>query len=346
MRHESARHTSPGARVLDRAARGHERGPHGCRRRTARGRRLAAAPVLPAELVEVLDDYTRHLAAGARAAPQHTVRAYRGDVASLLEHARRMGRRRLPTSSTSRRCAAGWPRLGTGGTARGDDGPARGGRSLVHGLGDAGTGLLEPPTPALLLATPRRPAAPLPERARPRRGDRRCSTSPGRGGDDGRPGRAARPARCSSCSTPPGSGSASWSASTSTTSTGPGASCGSSARAPRSAPCPVGMPGAAGPGPLAAAEARPRLRDARSAVRRCSSGAAGRPDRPAHRPGCGARAACAQCRRSRPRPARAAAHARPPTCSRAARTSEASRRSLGTLRSRRHRSTRMSLSSG
>lgn len=49
---------------------------------------------LPAGLAEGLDRYVRHLRS-ERGLSEHSVRAYRGDVATLLEHARRMGRERV-----------------------------------------------------------------------------------------------------------------------------------------------------------------------------------------------------------------------------------------------------------
>ena len=48
-----------------------------------------AAQALPAELGEALEAFVRHLGLERGRSP-HTVRAYRGDVASLLEHAARM----------------------------------------------------------------------------------------------------------------------------------------------------------------------------------------------------------------------------------------------------------------
>jgi integrase/recombinase XerC len=48
-------------------------------------------PGLPAELADLLDEFTRHLRS-ERGLSEHSVRAYRGDVTTLLEHARRMGR--------------------------------------------------------------------------------------------------------------------------------------------------------------------------------------------------------------------------------------------------------------
>ncbi|MFC5179106.1 tyrosine recombinase XerC [Nocardioides taihuensis] len=50
----------------------------------------APDPGLPEAMVRVLADYERHLAVERDLTP-HTVRAYLGDVASLLEHARRLG---------------------------------------------------------------------------------------------------------------------------------------------------------------------------------------------------------------------------------------------------------------
>lgn len=49
---------------------------------------------LPAGLADALDGYTRHLRS-ERAVSTHSLRAYRGDVAGLLEHARRMGREQV-----------------------------------------------------------------------------------------------------------------------------------------------------------------------------------------------------------------------------------------------------------
>jgi integrase/recombinase XerC len=51
---------------------------------------VAAAPALPRALGLALDDFQRHLAA-ERGLSVHTVRAYLGDVTSLLEHAARAG---------------------------------------------------------------------------------------------------------------------------------------------------------------------------------------------------------------------------------------------------------------
>jgi integrase/recombinase XerC len=46
---------------------------------------------LPAALADALEGFTRHLRS-ERGLSEHSVRAYRGDVTTLLEHARRMGR--------------------------------------------------------------------------------------------------------------------------------------------------------------------------------------------------------------------------------------------------------------
>ncbi len=60
------------------------------------GQGVAAAEVagdagLPAALADALDGYTRYLRS-ERGMSEHSVRAYGGDVATLLEHGRRMGR--------------------------------------------------------------------------------------------------------------------------------------------------------------------------------------------------------------------------------------------------------------
>ena len=56
------------------------------------GSRAAGQPAepLPPRLASALDGFGRHLAA-ERGLSTHTVRAYLGDVGSLLEHARRIG---------------------------------------------------------------------------------------------------------------------------------------------------------------------------------------------------------------------------------------------------------------
>src|ERR1035438_3300494 len=50
----------------------------------------SSAEPLPPQLAEALDGFRRHLAAERGVSP-HTVRAYLGDVGSLLEHAVRAG---------------------------------------------------------------------------------------------------------------------------------------------------------------------------------------------------------------------------------------------------------------
>ena len=51
---------------------------------------LPSSPVLSAAHAAALDDFERHLR-GERGLSPHTVRAYRGDVAGLLDHAMRLG---------------------------------------------------------------------------------------------------------------------------------------------------------------------------------------------------------------------------------------------------------------
>jgi integrase/recombinase XerC len=51
-------------------------------------------PALPAGLAEALDGYTRHLRS-ERGLSEHSVRAYHGDVTTLLVHAHRMGGQRV-----------------------------------------------------------------------------------------------------------------------------------------------------------------------------------------------------------------------------------------------------------
>lgn len=82
----------------------------------ASGDALEVEPALSAELLEVLDDFARHLGAERGCSP-HTVRAYRGDLASLFEHARRMGRSGV--SELDITTLRSWlARLGTSGAAR------------------------------------------------------------------------------------------------------------------------------------------------------------------------------------------------------------------------------------
>jgi integrase/recombinase XerC len=54
----------------------------------------ALVPALPAGLAEALDGYTRHLRS-ERGLSEHSVRAYQGDVTTLLVHAQRMGGQRV-----------------------------------------------------------------------------------------------------------------------------------------------------------------------------------------------------------------------------------------------------------
>jgi integrase/recombinase XerC len=60
----------------------------------AAGAQAAGREGLAPDLVEVLERFTRHLRS-ERGLSEHSVRAYRGDVATLLEHAARMGRGRV-----------------------------------------------------------------------------------------------------------------------------------------------------------------------------------------------------------------------------------------------------------
>lgn len=53
-----------------------------------------AETALPAGLAAGLDEFTRHLRS-ERGLSEHSIRAYRGDVTTLLDHARRMGRTEL-----------------------------------------------------------------------------------------------------------------------------------------------------------------------------------------------------------------------------------------------------------
>lgn len=60
------------------------------------GAGTAAGPTLPEPMARVLAEYERHLVSERDLAP-HTVRAYLGDLAALLEHARRMGHAEVAT---------------------------------------------------------------------------------------------------------------------------------------------------------------------------------------------------------------------------------------------------------
>ncbi|HSF26823.1 MAG TPA: tyrosine recombinase XerC [Actinomycetes bacterium] len=71
---------------------------------------------MPDELAGMLDEFARHLGA-ERGCSRHTVRAYRSDVASMLEHAQRMGRAQLTEIDVS--TLRSWlARSSTGGAAR------------------------------------------------------------------------------------------------------------------------------------------------------------------------------------------------------------------------------------
>ena len=87
-------------------------------------------PVLPAGMADALVGFTRHLRS-ERGLSQHSVRAYRGDVTSLLEHARRMGRDSLAgidllvlRSWLAGQSTRGWPaRPSPGGRGRAQASP-------------------------------------------------------------------------------------------------------------------------------------------------------------------------------------------------------------------------------
>ena len=72
------------------------------------------AEPLPPALADALEAFTRHLRA-ERGLSEHSVRAYRGDVTTLLDHARRMGRDEPGRARPAACCAAGWPARRPGG---------------------------------------------------------------------------------------------------------------------------------------------------------------------------------------------------------------------------------------
>ena len=57
---------------------------------------VEAAPGLPEPMARVLADYERHLVSERDLTP-HTVRAYAGDIAAMLEHAARLGHHDVAT---------------------------------------------------------------------------------------------------------------------------------------------------------------------------------------------------------------------------------------------------------
>lgn len=111
----------------------------------------AAAPTLPAELADALDGYTRHLRS-ERGLSEHSVRAYHGDVTTLLEHARRMGGQHVADLSllVLRSWLAGQATRGMARTTLARRAAAaRGFTAWVHRQGLVAT------DPGALLATPR-----------------------------------------------------------------------------------------------------------------------------------------------------------------------------------------------
>ena len=222
---------------------------------------------------------------------EHTVRAYRGDVATPAR-ARPPDGPGQPGRARPARAAQLAGRPGDPGDGPHHAGPPGRGRPRVHRLGGPRAGC-SPPTRAR--CWPRRaPAARCPAccaRTRRRAAGRRRA-----GGRRRQPRRRSATWRCSRCSTPPASGSASCAGSTSTTSTGPAGCCGCSARAPRSGRCRSALPALRAverwlaAGPAAAARAGQR----RGAVPRVP----GRPARPADGAAGRARAAGARARGS------------------------------------------------
>ncbi len=187
-------------------------------------------------MTAALAAFERHLAVERDLSP-HTVRAYLGDIASLLAHAARLGasdaggldlrtlrswlanqqvtgrsRTTLARRATAARVFTAW--LARTGRAAGDHGASLGSPKALRTLPPV---LRADEAPTCWCATPPRPPTTAARSA--------CATR-----------------RCSSCCTPPASGSASWSASTSTTSTASATWSGCSARAARSAACRSAIP--------------------------------------------------------------------------------------------------------
>jgi integrase/recombinase XerC len=110
-----------------------------------------SAPDLPPELARALELFVRHLEL-ERARSAHTVRAYTGDVGSLLEHARRLGVTRL--SDLDLRVLRSWlARQRAGGAAR-TTLARRGSAARVFTAWAHRRGLLDG-DPGLLLASPK-----------------------------------------------------------------------------------------------------------------------------------------------------------------------------------------------
>ena len=210
----------------------------------------------------VLADYERHLVSERDLAP-HTVRAYLGDLAGLLDHADRLGHHRRRRRSTSARCAAGWPtsrpRAGRGRTLARRATAARVFTAWLARTGRVAADAGRQPGLAEGRTRPCPPVLRADEAARADRG--RAASSPTTAA---RSGCATSP--CSSCSTPPASASASWSASTSTTSTASGRCVRVFGKGRKERTRALRPPGRRGARPLA----RP------AAARRCASRAPGR----------------------------------------------------------------------
>ena len=107
---------------------------------------------IPPRCQAVLEEFAGHLRV-ERGLSAHTVRAYVGDVTSMLDHAGRMGvgRRRRPRRQGAAQLAGPAAHLGAGPH---DAGPAGRRRAGVHGV-RAQARLRRPPTPACCSARPR-----------------------------------------------------------------------------------------------------------------------------------------------------------------------------------------------
>ena len=237
--------------------------------------------------------------APSAACREHSVRAYRGDVLTLLEHARRMGRtgpgdaRPAGAAQLAGRPGelAGWPAPRWPGGPRPPVASPPGRRATAWSPTDAGALLATPRTGRSLPGVLRRDEAERPA-ARRRRW---------------LPTTTARPAsatwRCSRCSTPAASGSASCAGWTSTTSTAARRVLRVLGKGAKERTVPVGAAGPARRGRAGWPTGRPRLRGP-GQRRRAVPGRPGRPDRPADRAPGGARAAGARPGGTRPGAAR------------------------------------------
>ena len=222
-------------------------------------RRPPASPpgLLPPALAAALAAFERHLRSERSLSP-HTVRAYAGDIASLLAVRQPPGRRHAgrPGRDRTARLARDPARVGRG--AR-HAGPARRRGPGLHRLrppprlaghrpGPAARHAEDPPYPAARAAQGRdgRRA----DRPGPGRAPSEATSVPRQPNGPRQPAQPARPSQprpkppwpcatppCSSCSTRPASGSASCAGWTPATSTRAAAPSGSGARATRNAPC-------------------------------------------------------------------------------------------------------------